>query len=114
MTLAVACESAVTMNATAPLAHQCPYRDEADEGTVEITWTTAGATIELHALAAWIDGFKGDRVSHEDITADIRDHLDSLPGITDVRVRTRWGTAGVEVIVCSTSPTPPPLGCVQR
>lgn len=95
--LTVLCTSRVTLTFTAPLVHRCPYRAEVDEGSVEITWTTAGWTLELHALAAWLAGFTGDAISHEDITGDICAHLSDLPGIADVQVTTRWTTAGGEV-----------------
>lgn len=114
MSLAVPCTSTVTMQTTAPLVHRCPFRDEVDEGRIDLTWTTVGSTLELHALATWLDSFKGDVISHEDLTADIAEHLGDLPGIDGVQVVTRWVTAGVEVVVkrCSTSPTPPQCGCV--
>lgn len=87
------------MTWTGPLTHLCPFVPEVDEGTVTITWITAGATLELHALAAWLGDFAGDKVSHEDITVDIQAGLDELAGITNVEVVTRWSTAGGEVVV---------------
>lgn len=99
MTLTVPCASQVTASYTAPLTHRCPFRDEIDEGAVTVTWTTTGSTLELHALAAWLDGFKDDRVSHEDLTDAIGDHLDALPGITGVEVVTEWATAGARVVI---------------
>lgn len=92
------CPSRVTMTATAPLVHRCPYADEIDEGSVEITWTTAGNTLELHDLAAWLHGFAEDEVSHEALTAHIADHLGAQPGIAGVQVVSRWTTAGAEVV----------------
>jgi len=91
--LTVPCESQVAMTSHHALVHRCPFRDEVDEGRIEIGWTTDGSTLELHALAAWLDGFRHDVISHEDITADIFDHLTAQPGITDVRVVTTWVTA---------------------
>lgn len=99
MNLAVPCDSAVHMQTTAPLVHRCPFRDEVDEGFIELTWVTAGSTLELHALHAWLAGFEHDVISHEGITADIAEHLGALPGIDDVQVVTRWRTAGAEVVV---------------
>jgi NADPH-dependent 7-cyano-7-deazaguanine reductase QueF len=99
MNLAVPCRGAVVCMVTAPLVHRCPFRDEADEGHIELTWATAGSTLELHALHAWLASFHSDVISHEDLTADIAEHLAELPGIDDVQVTTRWTTAGVEVVV---------------
>lgn len=99
MTLAAPCDAQVAMSYTTPLTHLCPFVDEIDNGTVTITWATAGATLELHALAAWLGEFRTDRMSHEDITESIHDALDDLPGITDVQVITRWSTAGGQVEV---------------
>lgn len=95
----VPCADPVRVAVTFPVMHLCPFRDEVDEGRVQIAWTVAGSTLELHALAAWLDGFKGDRISHEDVTADIAEHLDGLPGIADVEVSTTWNTAGGSVEV---------------
>jgi NADPH-dependent 7-cyano-7-deazaguanine reductase QueF len=105
--LAVPCGSTVTMTTHHALTHRCPYRDELDEGRIEIGWTTAGQTLELHALTAWLDGFRDDAISHEDITADIRDHLCAQPGIADVRVVTTWVTAGATVEVRGAVPGEP-------
>lgn len=101
MSLTIPCGSEVTVQATAPLTHRCPFRDEIDHGSVEIQWTTAGNTFELHTLRAWLDNHAGLTVSHEDITRAIADDLAGRPGIRDVRVRTRWTTAGAGVVVAS-------------
>jgi NADPH-dependent 7-cyano-7-deazaguanine reductase QueF len=95
---------AVTMTVSAELVHRCPFRDEVDRGRVVITWTTAGSTLELHALASWLRGFADDVISHEALTSDIRDHLTAMDGITNVTVRTTWQTAGVTVDVVSGQP----------
>lgn len=95
----VACQSGVTMSVTAPLRHRCPFVDETDEGTVHITWTTDGETVELHSLAKWLTWFADEAISHEDITEAIRAELAELEGITDVGVRTEWTTAGTRVEV---------------
>lgn len=99
MNLAVPCDSEVTLSVSWPLTHLCPHIPEVDNGRIDITWTTRGSTLELHALRAWLNGFAADRISHEDITADIHDHLSALPGVADVQVATRWDTAGAEVDV---------------
>lgn len=96
----------VTVTTTAELHHMCPHVDEADHGTITITWRTNGSTIELHSLADYLAMWKDSRVAHEDITDRIRHDLSALPGIELITVDTRWRTAGIEV-TCSTSPTPP-------
>jgi NADPH-dependent 7-cyano-7-deazaguanine reductase QueF len=111
--LTAPCAAQVTVTYTGPLTHRCPFVDEVDNGTTTITWTTAGATLELHALAAWLAQFDELVVSHEDLTARIRTELADQEGIADVAVRTAWTTAGAEVTVgCCTSPTPAPHRCV--
>lgn len=90
----------VTVTATGPLTHRCPHVDEVDTGTVTVTWTTAGQTIELHSLRAWLDSFADVRTSHEAITAGIETAL-QLPGIVDVAVETTWTTAGMAVAATS-------------
>lgn len=94
----------VTMTVTAPLKHLCPFVDEIDDGTIEITWAVDGATFELHALADYLRGFKDSRLSHEEITDAIRHDLSCVPGVQLVSAVSTWTTAGMEV-TCSTSPT---------
>lgn len=87
----------VTVSITGPLVHRCPYVSEVDNGTVDITWLTDSQTLELHSLRAWLDTFSTREISHEDITEEIRSTLFARPGITNVRVTTRWYTAGFDV-----------------
>lgn len=101
----VPCDVRVTMRAAGPLTHLCPHVPEVDHGYVSITWTTAGTTFELHALAAYLAGFAEATLSHEEITDRIRDDLTAASGVVDVAVETTWATAGMDVR-CSTSPTP--------
>jgi len=60
--VAVETASAVTVEATGPVTHLCPHRDEIDHGTVTITWVCEGRTIELHSLGCvphrlgWLQG----------------------------------------------------------
>jgi NADPH-dependent 7-cyano-7-deazaguanine reductase QueF len=94
----VPCDAATRVTAAAPVTHLCPHVDEVDEGTVSIAWTTAGATLELHSLAAHLRTYAGQRISHENLTAQVADAL-TLPGITDVTVTARFTTAGLAVEV---------------
>lgn len=98
---AVPCPDQVTITVAADLTHRCPFVPEVDHGTATITWTTAGATVELHSLAAWLDGFRDETLSHEAITRRIQEALAALPGVTDVHVTTRWVTAQLAVEVAS-------------
>lgn len=99
MTLCVPCPAAVTVTATVPVTHLCPWRDETDEGHMTITWECQGSTVEIHALTGWLAGFAADRISHEDLTVTVAEHLSELPGIDGVRVRSTWHTAGAQVVV---------------
>lgn len=86
---------------TAPLVHECPFKQETDEGSVTITWETEGRTFELHSLAAYLKTFAPVRISHEALTRHLKDSLNASTGLTVVSVATRWGTAGLDV-ACST------------
>lgn len=88
----------VYVTATGSLRHRCPYVDELDEGTVEITWSTLGATFELHALRAYLDQWEDVKVSHEELAAMIRVDLD-VPGLRVTEVVVRFPTANLEVSV---------------
>jgi NADPH-dependent 7-cyano-7-deazaguanine reductase QueF len=100
----VSCGADVSMAISAPLQHLCPFVDEVDHGTVEIAWATTGATLELHSLREYLDGFEDAQMSHEELTDRIRHDLSVIDGIDLISVETTWETAGMEV-TCSTSPT---------
>jgi NADPH-dependent 7-cyano-7-deazaguanine reductase QueF len=95
----VGCDSDVRVTITGPIGHLCPYRDETDHGTIDITWTVAGQTLELHSLAAYLRGWADARLAHEQLTDLIRHDLATMPGITRVTVSTAWQTAGMRVHV---------------
>jgi uncharacterized PurR-regulated membrane protein YhhQ (DUF165 family)/NADPH-dependent 7-cyano-7-deazaguanine reductase QueF len=95
----VPCVAAADIAITARLAHRCPFRDETDRGHIRITWRSAGATLELHSLAAWLRTYRSARVSHEELTERIRTHLADLTGIEQVTVQTSWRTASTQVEV---------------
>lgn len=97
--LTVSCDARTTVEYAGPLVHRCPFVDEVDRGAVTITWSTDGATLELHGLAAWLRTWTDVAVSHEALTDLIRSSLAGQPGIADVSVSTRWDTAGAEVVV---------------
>lgn len=97
--LTVMCEARTTVTYTGPLVHRCPYVDETDNGTVTITWSTDGATLELHTLAGWLRTWAAVTTSHETLTGVIRACIAGQSCIADVSVSTRWDTAGAEVVV---------------
>ncbi len=98
-------ESNVTLTVTATIQHMCPFVHEVDNGSVSITWETDGWTIELHSLRAYLNTFQDRKISHEELTEEIRAELNSHQWINSVAVNTAWRTAGMEV-ACSTSQTP--------
>lgn len=97
----VPCDNYVTVSAVGPIGHLCPYKDETDSGRIEITWTVNGQTFELHALADYLAGWAAARLSHEQVTDRIQHDLSATEGVTDVRVRTTWNTAGLTVDVAT-------------
>jgi NADPH-dependent 7-cyano-7-deazaguanine reductase QueF len=91
----------VHMEVTRPFRHLCPFRDEVDKGRITIAWTTAGQTFELHGLAEFLDSFRDLVISHEDLTALVREVLDHAGGLSGVAVRTWFDTAGMGVHCCT-------------
>lgn len=85
---------------TAPLRHLCPFVDEVDEGEVRLSWSVNGMTFELHSLAAYLDSFAEEKVSHEELTVRIFREL----GSSMVGVTTEWRTAGMTVTVSAGYP----------
>lgn len=86
-----------TCTAAGDIRHRCPYVDELDVGTVVVEWSAGGATLELHALREWLDGFAEQTVSHEELTRTIYGALCELDRIFVHHVTTRWTTAGMLV-----------------
>lgn len=80
-----------------PLVHQCPFVDEVDNGTVTIVYTPITEPLELHALAAYLDGFDDQAITHEALTQKIYDDLE--PEAATLIVTTTWTTAGFNVEV---------------
>lgn len=101
---------AVTVTATSPVKHLCPFKNEADEGQVTIIWTCRESTIELHSLAAYLDGFANAYVSHEVLVADIFHELSELHDITVRSVTARFTTAGIDVEISHGSVHVDPVG----
>jgi hypothetical protein len=101
----VGAPAGLTLSATAPARHLCPFVKENDEGTVTVTWLTKGRTFELHSLRRHLDAFMDQwgevEVSHEEFTGHLRDtfaHGDMLVEI--LSVESSWDTAGMSV-TCS-------------
>lgn len=87
----------VTVTITRPVTHRCPFVPEIDRGAVRIAWRCAGATVELHSLAAFLDHFRDQPISHEHLTHLTYNALALLPGIAEVAVETTFTTAGNRV-----------------
>lgn len=92
-------EAPVRVTITSAMRHLCPHVDEVDNGTVTLAWTCAGQTLELHSLAAYLQSFAGERISHEELTRQLQADLATLHGIADVAVTSAWATAGMAVDV---------------
>lgn len=87
----------VVATAAAPLAHRCPFVDEADLGAVELRWRIRTHTLELHALRLFLDAFAPVTISHEALTLGIATTLAQVDGLDLLTVTTRWRTAGIDV-----------------
>ena len=90
------------VSATSSITHLCPYKQERDFGTVEISWTVApgSSPVELHALAEKVQSFTDVHLTHEAVTWDLHQWIDGLVGDSgEVGVVTRWVTAGMDVEV---------------
>lgn len=98
--LSVPCPDTVEMSAEFTARHLCPFVEEADEGTVTISWVTAhGETFELHALAKLVAARQFERVSHEQWTADLASAVAAGARVSGLVVSSVWSTAGGTVTV---------------
>jgi len=96
----VPADSQATVTAGGLINHLCPHVDEADHGFITISWRCGTSTIELHSLAAYLEGFADRRISHEDLVEEIfQDLHDAAPAIAVVSVTARFTTAGLGVEV---------------
>lgn len=94
-----------TVTVTGDITHQCPYRDEVDEGQVTLAWLCQGATIELHSLAAYLDAWKDCTVSHEQLVDRLALDLGTAsPEVHLISVVARFTTAGMSVEVAGVVP----------
>lgn len=85
---------------TADAAKFCPYMDEEDTGTLEMTFdVTAGDAPELHRLAQQLEAWSSQARSHEEFTRWVAQSTGA------VRVVSRWRTAGMDV-TCDLSSEP--------
>jgi hypothetical protein len=75
---------------------RCPYRDERDEGTVELTFDLpSGDAPELHKLSSdLLSGSEDWEVSHEEYTRSL---FNAYTEDGCIRAVTTWHTAGLEV-----------------
>lgn len=92
-------DSRVQIKVTAPVYKLCPFVDEADAGTVTATWAANRGTLELHEFRAYLDTFKGRKMTHEDFTREVADHLWALLPDDMFGVSSTWTTAGMAVTV---------------
>lgn len=101
----VPADSQATVTAGGLVSHLCPFVDEADHGTVTITWRCNTSTVELHSLAAYLGGFTDRRIGHEDLVEEVFQHLrDAAPGVSVRSVTARFTTAGLGVEVSRAVP----------
>ncbi|MGI5223015.1 hypothetical protein [Nocardia sp. CA-290969] len=77
------------------LRHLCPFKDEDDDGVILLCWEFDGETFELHSLAAYLNSFRHEKVTHEELSHRIASDL--APWGVDVR--TEFTTAALEVTV---------------
>jgi NADPH-dependent 7-cyano-7-deazaguanine reductase QueF len=78
-----------------PITHLCPYVEEVDVGTVEISchWSPGLTELELGDLSRQLQAYHDTYISHEALTQEIADELaDHHPTVV-----TRWNTAGLAV-----------------
>lgn len=83
----------MTVTATMPMVHRCPYVDELDMGVVTFTWNREAP--DLHDVAADVRRYADESVTHEQATQ----HLATSWGCP---VTTEWVTAGMVVTVEAT------------
>jgi hypothetical protein len=98
--LSVPCPDVVEMAAEFVARHLCPFVDEADDGSVTVSWVTShGETFELHALSELVRAREQERVSHEQWTADLAGDLAAAAQVSELGVTSVWSTAGATVTV---------------
>lgn len=75
------------------VTHRCPFVDEVDAGTVELTYTylAQAEVIELHALRAFLATFHDKAMTHEQVTDAIAAQY------PHAIVVTTWRTANMDV-----------------
>lgn len=78
---------------TADATKLCPYANEMDEGTVEVTFEVHNSDApEIHLLGAKLEAAYGQARSHEEFTRWVAQSVGAI------RVVTRWRTAGMDIL----------------
>ena len=94
----VAAPVGAKVTASGDMNHLCPFKDEVDKGRATVSWTTNGATYELHSLAEYFGSFAEEKISHEQLATRVMNELNQ-PGVSELRVEVRYVTAGLIVEV---------------
>jgi NADPH-dependent 7-cyano-7-deazaguanine reductase QueF len=81
------------------ITHLCPFADETDHGTITVTYRPWHHEIELHSFADYLDSFADTKISHEELTRQIRSELDEWVDPRRLTVRTEFKTAGLTISV---------------
>lgn len=90
----------LTLQLAGRLTCLCPVNGRRDYATVEVSYCPTAAVVELESFAAYLATFATETISHEEVTAAIRDEIAEETVPDDLTVRTRWDAVeGIECVV---------------
>lgn len=94
----ISCEAVADVHVILPVRKECPVKNEADFGTVDVWFTTRTQTIELHSLRNYIESYQGIPITHEDFARQVYRDIVST-GVDEVSVSASWRMDGLQAIV---------------
>ena len=81
---------------------RCPFTGAPDRYELEIEYVSTGRCVEAHSLAEWLEGFKEDIVSQEELTKAIAEELRKMlePEFVCTRLRGSHGSVFIATESC--------------
>ena len=96
------CPRGIHVTLEAHVRSRCPFTDAPDSYDVQIEYISGGLCIEAHSLQEYLDSFKDQRISQEELTARINEDLKKLiePDVICTRLTGIHGSIAITTEVC--------------
>jgi len=99
------CPKGLHVTLEAEVRAVCPFTGAPDHYEVQVEYISSGACLEAHSLQEYLDGFRGRRITQEELTAAINEAVKEAvePEIVCTRLTGSHGGVTITTEVCSES-----------